>query len=117
MRSSDWRMRGALAEPVERTNEEGKSGQMSEQRDAAIFTSMPRTGSIVFATLLAEGWDALQRRFARILWGCTDHKAVGQEPHRHPTARLSSEAPERGLSLGERRHPVRRQEPGEILKT
>jgi transposase len=51
-----------LAEPVERTDEETKSGQMSEQRDAAILASMPGNGRIVLATLLAEAWDALQRR-------------------------------------------------------
>jgi transposase len=51
-----------LAKPVERTDEETKSGQMSEQRDAAILASMPGNGRIVLATLLAEAWDALQRR-------------------------------------------------------
>jgi hypothetical protein len=38
------------------------SGQMSEQRDAAILASMRGNGRIVLATLLAEAWDALQRR-------------------------------------------------------
>ena len=51
-----------LAEPVEKTDEEADAGQMSEQRDAAILASMPGNGMIVLATLLAEAWDALQRR-------------------------------------------------------
>ena len=51
-----------LAEPVEKTDEEADAGQMNEQRDAAILASMPGNGKIVLATLLAEAWDALQRR-------------------------------------------------------
>jgi transposase len=51
-----------LAEPVEKTDEEAEAGQISEQRDAAILASMPGNGRIVLATLLAEAWDALQRR-------------------------------------------------------
>ena len=51
-----------LAEPVEKTDEEADAGQMSEQRDVAILASMPGNGRIVLATLLAEAWDALQRR-------------------------------------------------------
>jgi transposase len=51
-----------LAEPVEKTDEGAEPGQMSEQRDAAILESMPGNGMIVLATLLAEAWDALQRR-------------------------------------------------------
>jgi transposase len=34
----------------------------NEQRDAAILASLPGIGRIVLATLLAEGFDALQRR-------------------------------------------------------
>jgi transposase len=45
-----------------KTDEEAKSGQINEQRDAAILASMPGNGRIVLATLLAEAWDALQRR-------------------------------------------------------
>jgi len=51
-----------LAEPVENTDGETEAGQVSEQRDAAILASMPGNGRIVLATLLAEAWDALQRR-------------------------------------------------------
>jgi transposase len=51
-----------LAEPVEKTDEGAEPGQMSEQRDAAILESLPGVGWIVLATLLAEAWDALQRR-------------------------------------------------------
>jgi transposase len=51
-----------LAEPVEKSDEEAEAGQISEQRDAAILASMPGNGRIVLATLLAEAWDALQRR-------------------------------------------------------
>jgi hypothetical protein len=41
---------------------EAELGQFNEQRDAAILASMPGNGRIVLATLLAEAWDALQRR-------------------------------------------------------
>ena len=51
-----------LAEPAEKTDGEADAGQMSEQRDAAILASLPGNGRIVLATLLAEAWDALQRR-------------------------------------------------------
>jgi transposase len=36
-------------------------------RDAAILASLPGNGRIVLATLLAEGWEALQRRDYRAL--------------------------------------------------
>jgi hypothetical protein len=48
---------GLLAEPTE-----SELGQVNEQRDAAILASLPGNGRIVLATLLAEGWEALQRR-------------------------------------------------------
>jgi transposase len=51
-----------LAEPMEKTDEAVEPGQISEQRDAAILASMPGNGRIVLSTLLAEAWDALQRR-------------------------------------------------------
>ncbi len=37
-------------------------GQVTEQRDAVILNSLPGVGRITLATLLAEAWDALQRR-------------------------------------------------------
>lgn len=37
-------------------------GQQPEQRDVAILASSPGAGRITIATLLAEAWDALQRR-------------------------------------------------------
>jgi hypothetical protein len=40
---------------------------VNEQRDAAILTSLPRDGRIVLATLLAEGWEALQARDYHVL--------------------------------------------------
>jgi len=43
------------------TAEEPEPGQM-KQHDAAILASLPGVGRIVLATLLAEAWDALQRR-------------------------------------------------------
>ena len=51
------RLCGLLAEPTE-----SEPGQANEQRDAAILASLPGNGRIVLATLLAEGWEALQRR-------------------------------------------------------
>jgi transposase len=48
------RLCGLLAEPTE-----SEPGQANEQRDAAILASLPGN---VLATLLAEGWEALQRR-------------------------------------------------------
>jgi transposase len=51
------RLCGLLAEPME-----NEPGQMNEQRDAAILASLPGDGRIVLATLLAEGWEPLQRR-------------------------------------------------------
>jgi transposase len=41
---------------------EGTSGQVCEQRDVVILRSLPGIGRINLATLLAEGWDLLQRR-------------------------------------------------------
>jgi transposase len=41
--------------------EESEPGQM-KQHDAAILASLPGVGRTVLATLLAEAWDALQRR-------------------------------------------------------
>jgi len=51
------RLCGLLAEPTE-----SEPGQTKEQRDAAILASLPGNGRIVLATLLAEAWEALQRR-------------------------------------------------------
>jgi transposase len=51
------RLCGKLAEP-----EQKEPGQPGEQRDAAILGSLPGNGRIVLATLLAEGWEPLQRR-------------------------------------------------------
>jgi hypothetical protein len=51
------RLCGLLAEP-----RESEPGQVNEQRNAAILASLPGNGRIVLATLLAEGWEALQRR-------------------------------------------------------
>jgi transposase len=51
------RLCGLLAEPTE-----SEPGQANEQRDAAILASLPGNGRIVLATLLAEGWEALERR-------------------------------------------------------
>ena len=48
---------GLLAEPIE-----SGPGQANEQGDAAILASLPGNGRIVFAMLLAEGSEALQRR-------------------------------------------------------
>jgi len=50
------RLTGRLASP-----EEPAPGE-AEPRDAAILASLPGVGRIVLATLLAEAWDALQRR-------------------------------------------------------
>ena len=41
--------------------EESETGQ-DKQHDVTILASLPGVGRIVLATLLAEGWDALQRR-------------------------------------------------------
>jgi len=43
------------------TSEETEPGQ-EKQHDAEILASLPGVGRIVLATLLAEAWDALQRR-------------------------------------------------------
>jgi hypothetical protein len=50
------RLCGLPAEP-----RESEPGQINEQRDTAILTSLPGNSRIVLATLLAEGWEALQR--------------------------------------------------------
>jgi transposase len=42
--------------------EANEPGQQPEQRDVAILASSPGAGRITIATLLAEAWDALQRR-------------------------------------------------------
>jgi transposase len=56
------RLCGLLAEPTE-----SEPGQANEQRDAAILASLPGNGRIVLATLLAEGWEARQRRDYHVL--------------------------------------------------
>jgi len=43
------------------SSKEAEPGQI-KQHDAAILASLPGVGRIVLATLLAEAWDALQRR-------------------------------------------------------
>jgi transposase len=49
---------------IERLTEAGDTepGQQPEQRDVVILASSPGAGRITIATLLAEAWDALQRR-------------------------------------------------------
>jgi transposase len=42
--------------------QDNTEGQSIEQRDVTILRSLPGVGRIVLATLLAEAWDALQRR-------------------------------------------------------
>lgn len=44
-------------------------GQSGEPRDVTILRSLPGVGRIVLATLLAEAWDALQRRDYHALRG------------------------------------------------
>lgn len=57
------RLTGLLAGPaIADDGEEAAPGQVIEQRDAAILNSLPGVGRITLATLLAEAWDALQRR-------------------------------------------------------
>ncbi len=51
-----------LAAPAVNKSEGRKPGQQPEQRDVAILASSPGAGRITIATLLAEAWDALQRR-------------------------------------------------------
>lgn len=41
---------------------EAEPGQPGEQRDVTVLGSLPGVGRIVLATLLAEAWEALQRR-------------------------------------------------------
>jgi hypothetical protein len=50
------RLCGLLAEPTE-----SEPAQAKEQRDAAMLASLPGNGRIALV-LLAEGWEALQRR-------------------------------------------------------
>jgi transposase len=62
------RLTAALGAPVsesdgtESESQESEPGQLDEQRDAVILNSLPGVGRITLAALLAEGWDALQRR-------------------------------------------------------
>jgi transposase len=57
------RLTGALAVPEANSNgAETVPGQAIEQRDAVILNSLPGVGRITLAALLAEAWDALQRR-------------------------------------------------------
>lgn len=56
------RMIERLAAPESNEAEGGEPGQQPEQRDVAILASSPGAGRITIATLLAEAWDALQRR-------------------------------------------------------
>lgn len=53
-----------LDQLIERLVQAGDAepGQQPEQRDVAILASSPGAGRITIATLLAEAWDALQRR-------------------------------------------------------
>lgn len=51
-----------LAAPEVNKSEGSEPGQQAEQRDVAILASSPGAGRITIATLLAEAWDALQRR-------------------------------------------------------
>jgi transposase len=51
------RLTARLAQPTE-----SEPGQDCEQHDVTILDSLPGVGRIVLATLLAEAWDALQRR-------------------------------------------------------
>lgn len=60
------RLLGLLAETEPSTQaddgDEPAPGRVSEQRDAVILNSLPGVGRITLAALLAEAWDALQRR-------------------------------------------------------
>jgi hypothetical protein len=51
------RSNSMLAEPATTDGPKPSPGQASEQRDAAIFYSLPGVGRITLATLLAEAWD------------------------------------------------------------
>ena len=51
-----------LAGPAPEKGDENAPGQAGQQHDATILASLPGVGRIVLATLLAEAWDALQRR-------------------------------------------------------
>lgn len=55
------RLTERLAEPAS-GSEAGEPGQIQGQRDVTILRSLPGVGRIVLATLLAEAWNALQRR-------------------------------------------------------
>jgi transposase len=50
-----------LTDQLASSVEESEPGQV-KQHDAEILASLPGVGRIVLATLLAEAWDALQRR-------------------------------------------------------
>jgi transposase len=60
------RLLGLLAEPSPSASTEATPetapGQKAGQRDAVILNSLPGVGRITLAALLAEGWDAVQRR-------------------------------------------------------
>jgi transposase len=57
------RLIGQLAQLGEPAGEkETAPGQITEHSDAAILNSLPGVGRIVCAAMLAEAWDALQRR-------------------------------------------------------
>ena len=47
---------------IEETSAEESGPGQGKQHDVTILASLPGVGRIVLATLLAEGWDALQRR-------------------------------------------------------
>jgi transposase len=57
-------IRAKLDRMIERLTQAGDTepGQQPEQRDVAILASSPGAGRITIATLLAEAWNALQRR-------------------------------------------------------
>lgn len=55
------RLTERLAEPTG-GQEADEPGQIQGQRDVTILRSLPGVGRIVLATLLAEAWNALQRR-------------------------------------------------------
>jgi transposase len=56
------RLIASLAQPTQSEPRESEPGQSREQHDVTILDSLPGVGRIVLATLLAEAWDALQRR-------------------------------------------------------
>src|SRR3954465_1282181 len=60
-------MSGSTASPLAFAAQEGAEGQRPEPRDVTILRSLPGVGRIVLATLLAEAFEALQRRDDRAL--------------------------------------------------